>query len=74
MVVGTRKSNATKHPGKLLTDSKQRRRSKAQIEEDETRTKAAAAAAKEEEDTRHRAILTSVIDIEDSMERHEEAI
>ena len=74
MVIGTHKSNATKHPGKLLTDSKQWRWSKAQIEEDKTHTKAAAAAAKEEENTKCWAILTSVMDIEDFMERHEKAL
>jgi hypothetical protein len=74
MIVGTRKSNATKRPGKLLADSKQQRRTRTQIEEDEARTKSEAVAAKEVANAKHRAIITHVADIEDSIERDEEAI
>lgn len=74
MVIGTRKSNAAKHPGRLLTDIKQQRRTRTQIEEDEARRKAAAVAAEEDAKAKHQAIVTRVADIEDSMERDEEVI
>jgi len=74
MVVDTRKSNATKHPGNLLMASKQQRQTKAQIEKDETRTKAAAIAAKEDAIAKHQAILKRVADIEESIGRDKEAI
>jgi hypothetical protein len=74
MVVGTRKSNAAKHPGRLLTDCKQKKRTRKQIQEDQARTRAAAIAAEEEANTRHQAAVTSVVDIEDSLERDEEMI
>jgi hypothetical protein len=74
MVVGTRKSNATKHPGNLLTVGQQQRRTKGQMEEDEARTKAATVAAKEDTIAKHQAIINRVIDIEESTVRDEEAI
>ena len=74
MVIGTRKANATKHPGDLLAVSKQQRRTRAQIEEDEARAKAVAVAAKESTVAEHRAIINHVVDIEESMGRNEGVI
>lgn len=73
-MVDTRKSNATKHPGMLVTEAKQQRRTRKQMEEDEARTKAVATAAKDQASAEHRAIITQVADIMDSVERDEEAI
>ena len=74
MVVGTRKSNVTKHPGSLLTAGKPQRRSRAQIEEDEARTQAMAVAAKEDAIAKHQAVIKRVVDIQESTERDEEVI
>jgi hypothetical protein len=74
MVVGTRKSNATKHPSDLLKITSQLRRTRAQIEEDDARVEAAAISAKEDTIANHRAIVDHVVDIEESTGRDEEVI
>jgi hypothetical protein len=74
MVVGTRKSNATKHPGDLLKITSQLRRTRAQIEEDDARVEAAAISAKEDAIANHRAIVDHVVDIEEFTGRDEEVI
>jgi hypothetical protein len=53
MVVSTHKSNATKHPGKTLADTKRQRWTRKQIDEDKAYTKALAAAAKELANAKH---------------------
>ncbi|KAN0125644.1 hypothetical protein V8E52_000851 [Russula decolorans] len=74
MVVGTRKSNATKHPGDLLKITSQLRRTRAQIKEDNARVEAAAISAKEDAIANHQAIVDHVIDIEEFTGRDEEVI
>jgi hypothetical protein len=74
MVVGTHKSNATKHPGDLLKITSQLRRTRAQIEEDDARVEAAAISAKEDAIANHRAIVDHVVDIEEFTGRDEEVI
>ena len=73
-MVDTRKSNATKHPGMLVAEAKQQRWTRKQMEKDKARTKAAAIAAKEQASAEHRAIITQVADIMDSVARVEEEI
>ena len=67
MPVGTRKSNADAHPGRIVLENQRVRRSKEQIEDDITSAKAAATAASEEEAARNR----SIAELEDAMERTE---
>jgi hypothetical protein len=74
MVIGTCKSNAAKHPGRLLTDSRQQRWTRRQMEEDKARTKAAVIAAEEDANAKHQAIVKHVVDIEDSLEQDKEVI
>jgi hypothetical protein len=73
-MVDTCKSNATKHPGMLVVDARQQRRTRKQMEEDKAHTKAVATAAKDQASAERRAIITQVADIMDSVERDEEAI
>ena len=74
MVVGTHKSNATKHPSKVLADTKQQRWTRKQIDEDKACTKALATAAKELANAKYQATITQVTDIMDSVEQDKEAI
>src|SRR6266702_2095123 len=74
MPVRTRSSNADAHPGCVVTDNKQTRRSKKQIEEDNTRKKAVAIAASKEAKAKHRAAITKIATVEDSIEQDEEEL
>lgn len=64
MPIGTQKSNADAHPGRIVLENQRVRRSKEQIEDDITSAKAAATAASEEEAARNR----SIAELEDAME------
>ena len=74
MVVGTRKSNATKHPGKLLESGKQQRQTRTQVEEAQARSKAAAITAEDNASLKHREAVSRVADIMDSVDSAERAI
>lgn len=74
MVVDTRKSNATKHPGKLLESGKQKRRTRTQVEEDKARTKAVAITAENDANLKRLESVSQVADIMDSVDSEERAI
>lgn len=64
----TRKSNSTAHPGKIVLDSQQTRRTTAQVQE----AKARAKAAKDKEEVRRLAVPGRVARLEDEIETEEQ--
>lgn len=65
MGVTTRPSNATAHPGRVLLESQQTRRTQKQVQE--------AKAAKNQEELRRLAIPGHVAQLEDELETEEQA-
>jgi hypothetical protein len=74
MVIGTRKSNANAHPGRILLGSQQPRRTRKQIEEDKACQEAEAMAAREEELMKHNAVVARIAQLEEDEEEYEERI
>jgi hypothetical protein len=74
MVVGTRKSNADAHPGRILLDTQHSRRTRKQIDEDDARKKSEMKAAIEDAKTKHHAIVTRIAQLEADEEQREEQI
>lgn len=70
MAIGTRKSNAEAHPGRILLESQPSRRTKQQIESDVSKAKAEAEAEAE----RQRAVLIRIAELEHSAEQEEQAV
>jgi negative regulator of genetic competence, sporulation and motility len=71
MPIITRKANANTHPGRILLETQQPRRSKKQVEEDTDRARAAAIAEKEEKEANRRTVLATIADMEDIIEKSE---
>lgn len=71
MPISTRKANANAHPGRIVLETQQTRRSSQQVEEDKNRARAAAIAEKEAKDANHRAVLATIAGIEDTIEKSE---
>ncbi|KAI9432523.1 hypothetical protein H4582DRAFT_2061727 [Lactarius indigo] len=67
----TRAANADAHPGRVLLDGKQKKRSRQQIEEDTALAKATAAATRKEAKAKHRAAITTIATTENSIEQEE---
>jgi hypothetical protein len=77
MVIGTRKTNANAHPGRILLGSQLPRRTRKQIEEDKARKDAEAMAASEDAKAKHDAIVMRIAQLEaeqgqqeDNIQRH----
>ena len=68
MPMATRKSNASAHPGHIVIQSQQTKRTKQQIEEDKAKAKQAAIAKKESEAARHHAVIARIRELEDTEE------
>ncbi|KAI9439683.1 hypothetical protein H4582DRAFT_2056409 [Lactarius indigo] len=67
----TRAANADAHPGCVLLDGKQKKRSRQQIEEDTALAKATAAATRKEAKAKHRAAIVTIATTENSIEQEE---
>ncbi len=67
MPVTTRKANADVHPGRVITEGQQPRRSKKQIEDDNARVRAAAHASREEAAAKYRAAVERIALLEDAV-------
>ena len=63
-MVSTRKANANTHPGRVVTDSQQHRRSKQQVQDDNARAKAAAHAKEQEATIKRRATIKRIAELE----------
>jgi 3-hydroxy-3-methylglutaryl CoA synthase len=74
MAVGTHKSNATTHPGKVLASSRKQRQTRRQMEENKGRTKATAIVVEENAILKCREVVSQVADTMDSLKRDEKAI
>jgi hypothetical protein len=74
MVVGTRKSNADAHPGRILLASQNPRRTRKQIEEDCAHKEAEATAASEDAKRTRQAIVNRIAQLEAEEEQREEDI
>lgn len=70
MPVGTCKSNADAHPGRIILENQRIRRTRKQMEGDIASSKAAAIAASEDKAGRHRCIA----EVEDNIGRNEEEL
>jgi hypothetical protein len=71
MPISTRKANATAHPGHIILETQQSRRTKKQVEEDASRAREAAIAEREEKEANRRTVLTTIVDMEDTIEQSE---
>jgi hypothetical protein len=71
MPISTRKTNADVHPGRIVLENQQSRRTKRQVEEDNMRAKAAAIVEREEKEANHLSVLTTIAEIEDTIEKTE---
>ena len=69
MTVTTRRSNAKSHPGQVVLDNQQKRRTKKQVQE----AKARARAAKDQEEARRRELPGRIAQLEDEIETEEQA-
>ena len=70
MPMATRKSNADTHPG--LPDKPHVRRTSKQVQDDRAQAMAAAVAEKQNQEANRRAVLASLAQIEQSIQREEE--
>jgi hypothetical protein len=68
MTVTTRRSNADVHPGRIVLDSQQARRTKKQVQE----AKARAKAVKDQEEARRLALPGHIAQLEDGIETEEQ--
>ena len=74
MPITTHPSNAEAHPGRIVTEGQRVRRSKKQKEADEAQKKATANAASRRAEEEHQRVIQQLKDIEDAVEREEEAV
>jgi hypothetical protein len=74
MVIGTRKSNASAHPGLILLGNQPPRRTKKEIEDDKARKKAQAMAASKDAKAKHDAIVMRIAQLEAEQGQQEDDI
>ena len=74
MPITTHKTNTDVHPGRIVLENQQARRTKRQVEEDTMRAKAAAIVEREEKEANHCSVLTTIAGIEDTIEKTEEQL
>jgi hypothetical protein len=74
MSMVTRKKNANAHPGQIVLDSQQRRRTKDQIIEDKACAQAEATARQQAIAAKHRAVIACITDLEASVEQEERMV
>ena len=67
MPVSTRKANVDVHPGRVLLDSQQTRRTRKQVEDDDAMARAAAKASKEKATAKYRAVVGRIAQLEDEV-------
>ncbi|KAI0291178.1 hypothetical protein B0F90DRAFT_1671639 [Multifurca ochricompacta] len=68
MPITTRKANAKAHPGHIIVNSQQKRRTSRQVAEDKAKSKGEEATAREMEATQHRAVVNRIANIEDRIQ------
>jgi hypothetical protein len=68
-MVATRKSNAQAHPGQILLNNQQTRRTRKQIEEDEARANAASTAKKNQAAEQRRQRLANLAQLDEVLEK-----
>jgi hypothetical protein len=74
MVIGTRKANVNVHPGAILQNDRQPRRTRKQIEEDKAVAAAKAMAKEEEAAAKYRSVLDRVAELGKAVEKDEQGI
>jgi hypothetical protein len=74
MAIGTRKTNATVHPGAILQTNRQPRRTRGQIEEDKARAAATAIVAEEKAAAKYQSVLDRIAELEAAVEREEQGV
>ena len=70
MPISTRKTNVSAHPGHIVLESQRARRTKKQVEEDNSRAKAAAI----EKEANRLSVLSTIAELEDTIEQNEEQV
>ena len=70
MPVGTRKSNANTHPGRIVLESQNTRHTSKEVKADNARAKAATIAVRESEEARNKCIA----EVEDAIQRSEDDV
>ncbi|KAI0290097.1 hypothetical protein B0F90DRAFT_1672147 [Multifurca ochricompacta] len=68
MPITTRKANSKAHPGHIIINSQQKRRTARQVAEDKAKSKEEEATAREIEATQHRAVVNRIANIEDRIQ------
>jgi hypothetical protein len=71
MTMGTRKANADAHPGRIIINSQQKRRTRKQIEEDEEYARAEASAIQEDAVAKRCAVIAHLAELENSAQEEE---
>ena len=74
MPITTCPSNAEAHPGRIVMEGQRVQRSKKQKEADEAQKKVTANAASRRAEEEHQRVIQQLKDIEDTVEREEEAV
>lgn len=74
MPVTTRKSNANVHPGDIVRNAQQKKRTKKEIEDEKAKAKADSIAAREEAARKNHAVILNIARLKASVEREEGAI
>ena len=74
MPITTCPSNVEAHPGHVVLEGQRVRHSKKQIDADDAQKKAATSAASHRAEEEHQRVLQQLKDIEDAIEREEEAV
>ncbi|KAI0293132.1 hypothetical protein B0F90DRAFT_1822341 [Multifurca ochricompacta] len=68
MPITTHKANVKAHPGHIIVNSQQKRRTSRQVAEDKAKSKGEEATAREMEATQHRAVVNHIANIEDRIQ------
>ena len=74
MVIGTRKTNSSVHPGAILQNPRKPRRSKKQMEEDKARKAALTAAAEVDTATKYQSTLARIAELQAIVENNEQDV
>jgi hypothetical protein len=75
MVIGTRKSNSSVHPGAILQNTNRKpRRNRKQIDEDKARAAVSTAVAEEEAAAKHQYALTRIAELQAAVNLDEDDV
>jgi len=72
--MATRTKNAHTHPGRVVLDAQQKRRTRNQIEEDEASARSTAIALQEDAAAKKQAVMARIADLEESVEQEERMV